>query len=162
MRRSKAEVYLHLVWATHNRRPWLTPDLTPIVYDAITRVARRLKVTILAVGGMPDHVHLLVLLPPSQNIAQFAGQVKGASSRLAGETSDAPFQWQEGYGVFSVSPSHVPRVLAYVRDQPRRHGIHHIWPDWEETDEESPPFPITRPPEGRSLSERDLSPRSSP
>ena len=106
MRRSKSEVYLHLVWATHNRHPWLTSELTPPVYGCIAHVAQRLGCLVLAVGGMPDHVHLAVKLPSRTSIALLAQQVKGASSKLAGDLSgrEWPFRWQEGYGVFSRQP----------------------------------------------------------
>ena len=138
MRRSKAEIYLHLVWATHNRQPWLTPELAPPIYGWVTATAKRLRCTVLALGGMPDHVHLLVLLPPRTSISLLAQQVKGSSSRLAGQANrgNEPFCWQEGYGVFSVSRSHVKRVTSYVENQAKRHAGKKLWTEWEEVDEE--------------------------
>ena len=85
MRRSKSEVYVHLVWTTHNRHSWLTPMLAAPVYACITGVAQRLGCVVLAIGRMPDHVHLVVNLPPRTSIAQLAQQTKGASSKLAGD-----------------------------------------------------------------------------
>ena len=139
VRRSKAEIYLHLVWATHNRQPWLTPELAPPIYERVTATARRLRCTVLGLGGMPDHVHLLVRLPPITSISLLAQQVKGSSSRLAREVSQCEeiFRWQEGYGVFSVSRSHVSRVVSYVENQAKHHANKRLWSDWEEVDEES-------------------------
>ncbi len=139
MRRSKAEVYLHLVWTTYQRIPWLTPDLTPPVYGCIAGLAKRNGAEILALGGMPDHVHLVVKLSPKTAISLLAQQIKGASSRLAATLNkpQEPFQWQEGYGVFSVSRSHLERVIAYVENQVTRHTSGKVWADWEETDEQA-------------------------
>ena len=143
MRRSKAEVYLHLVWATHNRQPWLTPELAPPVYGCIETVARRLGCTVLALGGMPDHVHLVVMLPPKRAIYLLAQRVKGASSKLAADLSrqrqspeDGPFCWQEGYGVFSLSRTDLPKVIDYVQNQTRHHTGGRVWATLEEADEE--------------------------
>ena len=143
MRRSKAEVYLHLIWATHNRLPWLTPELVPRVYACIETVARRLGCTVLALGGMPDHVHLVVMLPPKRAIYVVAQQAKGASSKLAADLSrqwqsseDRPFYWQEGYGVFSLSRIDLPKVIDYVENQARHHFDGKVWATLEEADEE--------------------------
>ena len=93
MRRSKSEIYLHLVWATHNRQPWLTPKIAPPVYGCIANMAERHGCSVLAIGGMPDHVHLAVRLPPRTGISLLAQQIKGASSHLAAQLSSqkAPF-----------------------------------------------------------------------
>ncbi len=139
MRRSKAEVYLHLVWATHNRQPWLTPALIPPVYACIETVARRLGCTVLALGGMPDHVHLIVMLPPKRAIYLVAQQAKGASSKLAADLTgkDPTLHWQEGYGVFSLSRTDLPKVIEYVHNQASHHGGGKVWETLEEADEEA-------------------------
>jgi REP element-mobilizing transposase RayT len=138
MRRAKAEVYLHFVWATQGRQPWLTPERTPPVYRCIVGVAERLGCVVLAVGGMPDHVHPAVRLPPRLAVAQLAQQVKGASSKLAGDLDRRErFRWQEGYGVFSLSRPHLSKVIAYIESQPRHHSAGgRPWPDLEGTGEE--------------------------
>ena len=63
MRQSKAEVYLHLAWATLGREPFLTAEVERSVYRCIEKEAKCLKCEVLAIGGMPDHVHLCVKLP---------------------------------------------------------------------------------------------------
>lgn len=72
---------------------------------------------------MPDHIHLLVELRPHPSIATVVKAIKGSSSRWINETGRAPdhFSWQEGYAVFSVSPSVLERVRAYVRHQEQHH-----------------------------------------
>ncbi len=123
MRRSKSEVYLHLVWSTHNRQPWLTPERTPPVYHCIISVAKRLGCTVMAIGGMPDHVHLAVRLPTQTKISDLAQQTKSASSKLTNDLNPQDFfQWQEGYAVFSLSRGDTPKVIAYIQNQEAHHA----------------------------------------
>jgi putative transposase len=69
MRRSKVEVYLHLIWTTEGRQGWLTPGLAPPMYGCIANIAERVGCTVLAIGGMPDHMHLVVKSPSKTAVA---------------------------------------------------------------------------------------------
>jgi putative transposase len=141
MRQCKAEVYLHLVWATLNRLPLLTSDIERAVYRCIENEALRLGCNVLAIGGMPDHIHLVVKIPTRLSIASLMNQVKGVSSHFVHERLpyNEGFFWQEGYGVFSVTPGHVRSVIAYVENQKQHHSEDRVHPRWEETDEEYVP-----------------------
>jgi REP element-mobilizing transposase RayT len=76
----------------------------------------------LAVGGTDDHVHILLSLPSSVAIAKAMREIKSASSRWMHETCDLPaFEWQEGYGAFSVGWSQVDATLAYIAGQKEHH-----------------------------------------
>jgi putative transposase len=121
--RSHAEVYLHIVWCTWDRHPLLTAERMPIVYRAILQECHALGCEVIAIGGMEDHVHLLVRVPPTVSPATLAKQVKGSSSHLANPEHGrrADFRWQRGYGVFSVSPQHVERIRRYVVNQEEHH-----------------------------------------
>ena len=136
---SRSELYLHLVWATRGREPLLTPQLERSAWKTIETEAKHLGCSVLAVCGMPDHVHLLVMMPPSLAVDDVADRVKEASARQIDTAHPAAdgFGWSEGYGVFSVSRSHVKRVMAYVLEQKKHHHLNAIWPEWEETDEEA-------------------------
>ena len=138
MRQSKVEIYLHLVWTTRLREPLVTSEIERPVYRCISQETGRLGCTVLALNGMPDHVHLLVRVPSRTSVAELARQVKGVSSRFVNEQlpGHEGFRWQEGYGAFSVSRSHVDRVKTYVERQKLRHGTGELWPEWEECDEE--------------------------
>jgi putative transposase len=130
---SRTEIYLHLVWTTHCRLPLITADVEQAIYACMLKQANALRCEVLAIGGMPDHVHVAVRLAPMASSGQLVRQMKGVSSTLVrtalkpGET----FAWQNGYGAFSISRSHLPRVLAYVRDQKRHHAESTLWADWE-------------------------------
>jgi REP element-mobilizing transposase RayT len=139
MRRSKSEIYLHFVWTTWRRQPWLAPVFERAVYRCIESEVQKLHGVVLSIGGMPDHVHLIVQMPTSLAPAPLMKQVKGVSSALINEHCEIEerFRWQENYGVFSLSRSHLPRAIKYVQHQKQRHARGAIWEHWEKSDEET-------------------------
>jgi putative transposase len=134
MSRSLTEIYLHFVWATKKREPVLTAQCEPIVYRCIQKECWRLGVTVLALGGLEDHVHLLAVMPGHVSASHLMQQVKGVSARFAnGELPQTMFlQWQEGYHALSVSRPHVQRVKQYVLCQKQHHADANLWQDWEQ------------------------------
>lgn len=72
-------------------------------------------------GAMPDHVHLLASIPPPVSISNFVKQLKGSSSRFVSRDLDATFEWQRGYGVFSIDESALVDIQSYVLNQKERH-----------------------------------------
>jgi putative transposase len=139
MRRSKSEVYLHLVWATERRQPWISPDIERAVLRCIENEAQQLGCAVLAVNCMPDHVHLLVKVPGRISPAELAKQVKGVSSRFVHTTlrPGEHFAWQEGYAVFSVCRTHTAPIISYIERQREHHSSGKLWPSLEEVDEEN-------------------------
>ena len=136
-RRSKSEIYLHFVWATWQRTPWFEGDIERRIHRSLQAEACSLRCDVLALNGMPDHVHALLKAPPTVAAATIAKQMKGNSSLFANaELLDHSFKWQENYGVFSVSASHRARVLDYIHNQKQHHAEQTLWLKAEETDEE--------------------------
>jgi REP-associated tyrosine transposase len=135
MRRSLSEVFVHLVWATWDRMPLLTESMRPHVYRSIQSECERMRTELIALGGVDDHVHLLVRLPTSVAMAVLVKQVKGASSHLMNHGIERPlgFRWQGSYSAFSVSKRLVPQVRNYIlrQEEHHRHGtVHpHFEPD---------------------------------
>jgi REP element-mobilizing transposase RayT len=128
------ELYLHLVWSTHRRHPLVTPELQPRIYGAICDQCAKVKADVIAIGGMPDHTHLLLRVPATMSVADLARRVKGGSSHVASRAAGSrSFRWQDGYGAFSVSRSIVPRVRAYVLNQERHHRNQTLSPAFERT-----------------------------
>ena len=134
--RNKIRIALHLVWTTHSRLPLVTSELERSIYRCIESEARKLGCVVLARGGMPDHVHLLILLPTTITVARLMKQVKGVSSSLARDLlgGASHFSWAEGYGVFSLSRNHLPRVIEYVKNQKEHHRNGKLWMLWEQPD----------------------------
>jgi putative transposase len=123
MPRTYARLYFHIVFATKHRNPWICPELARELYPFVGAIVRDQGGTLLAVGGMSDHVHLLVDLRPHPSVADVVKAIKGSSSRWINEarrTSDH-FCWQEGYAAFSVSQSVLERVRIYVLHQEQHH-----------------------------------------
>ena len=140
MRQTKAEIYLHFVWATHQRQPLVNLDIERDVYRCIESEAKRLKCVTLAIGGMSDHVHLFVRIPTKISAATLMQQVKGVSSTFVRDQlkTNSYFGWQDGYGVFSVSRPHIQYVVDYIENQKRHHANGTFWGQWEEADQEAP------------------------
>ena len=127
---SYAEIYLHLVWGTWDRHPLLVGDRVETVDRAIHYECTNLRADVIAIGGMEDHVHLLVRVPTPLSPAALVKQVKGASSHLVNPEhgARASFRWQGGYGAFSVSRQHVARIRRYVLNQEAHHREGRIAP----------------------------------
>ena len=123
MPQSYTQLYLHLVWSTWERHPLITPELQPRIYSGIQHQARKMGVEMIAVGGICDHVHVLIRFPPAVAVTTIVGPLKGASSHLVTHVIRSPdaFRWQGGYGAFTVSRFGISRVRDYVLDQERHH-----------------------------------------
>ena len=103
---------IHFVWSTHDRREWISESWEDELYGYIGGIARNKKAKLLKAGGMPDHIHLLVSLPPTASISDMVNALKANSSRWVHDEIPRMklFSWQEGYGAFSVSRSNEETV----------------------------------------------------
>ncbi len=126
-------LFYHFVWTTKNREPLLTPDIEPNVYRFLHAEANKMYVPLFVIGGTMDHVHVLTAVRPAVSPADFMKQLKGSSSRFVSLEFKRPFEWQEGYGVFSVSEQDVPQVIAYVERQKQHHAEDTLVEEWEQT-----------------------------
>lgn len=123
MPQSLAHILIHLVFATKDRTPWLTPDIRPGTHAFLAGVARRAGCECLRVGGVADHVHLAIRLSRTITVADLVEDLKTASSRWVKTQSPhcAAFAWQRGYGVFSTGPADAHALLAYIDSQEEHH-----------------------------------------
>ena len=132
MRQNKIAVFVHVVWGTWDRLPLLTPRIAPRVYAAIAAKCGELGAQVVALGGVEDHVHLLVHMPATLALADLVKHVKGASSHLATHEADAvAFRWQGAYGAFSVGVRDLEQVSAYIRGQREHHTTGSLVAEWE-------------------------------
>jgi putative transposase len=115
---------VHVVFSTKNRIPLMTRRVRKRIFPYIGGVIKGLGGTVIAIGGMPDHAHLVVSLPTNVCVADFVRKVKANSSIWMNEhTTNEKFGWQRGYGAFSVSQSVVSSVAQYIRNQDRHHRL---------------------------------------
>ncbi len=112
--------YVHCVFSTKDRKNLIPPQLQEKLWAYLLGIANNLGVKTLAVGGMPNHIHILVGIPTKMPVAVVIQKLKANSSRWMGE-QDIEFRWQDGYGAFSVSPSLLTIVQAYIRNQEEHH-----------------------------------------
>jgi REP element-mobilizing transposase RayT len=125
-------LFYHLVWTTKQREPLLTPQVEPLVYRCLRAEAKEMHSPLCVVGGIEDHVHVLAAFRPAVSPATFVQQLKGSSSHLVTSVLHIPFEWQEGYGVFSVSESDVEYVIRYIRNQKQHHANNTLVNEWEQ------------------------------
>jgi putative transposase len=120
MSHTHAANFVHCVFSTKERRDLIPSELREPLYAYLIGIANKLGLKILAAGGTMNHVHLLIGLPPALTLSEAMQKLKANSSRWLGENG-VPFEWQKGYGSFSVSPSLLPTVQRYIRNQPEHH-----------------------------------------
>ena len=121
-----AQIIFHVVFSTKHRHPFITPEIQPRLYAYIGGIVRAEKGTLYAIGGMPDHLHMLLRWRSDHALANLMRTVKARSSLWVHQTypDSAAFAWQEGYAVFSVSKSIEPAVKEYVEHQDQHHRKH--------------------------------------
>jgi REP element-mobilizing transposase RayT len=114
---------IHLVFSTKERRRLLTPEIRERLLPYLGGIARENGIKAIAVGGVEDHVHLLLDLPSTMSVAKAAQLLKGGSSKWIHETFPAlrEFAWQEGYGAFSPGISGVKNTVEYINGQTQHH-----------------------------------------
>ncbi len=113
----------HVTFSTKRRQPLITPDVEARLLPYLGGIARQLGGTVLISNSVTDHVHLLVVLPPTIPISEAVGKLKGSSSKWIHDAfpEHRAFAWQRGFGAFSVSRSNVPGVARYIEGQKEHH-----------------------------------------
>ena len=115
--------YFHCVFSTKERRNLITPTLRDRLWPFLGGIARKNKMKAIEIGGMEDHIHILLSLPSTLSIAKALQLIKGGSSKWVHETfpDHRMFGWQVKYGAFSVSFSQLDTIIQYIKDQKEHH-----------------------------------------
>jgi putative transposase len=118
-----SQILLHIVYSTKYRKPWITADVAERLYPYIGGIVRAEKGALYELGGVEDHVHLYLRWRPDESISNLMRTVKSRSSKFVHATFPAlsEFEWQEGYGVFTVSKSQEEKVRQYIKGQAEHH-----------------------------------------
>ena len=128
------KVWIHLVWSTKNRYPFLTKEIRQTVFEHIRQNAKAKEIYLDCVNGFTDHIHCLVSLSNEQTISKLLQLIKGESSFWINKQKLSPlkFQWQEEYFAVSVSHSQVQKVREYIYDQENHHQKKKFQQEYEE------------------------------
>jgi REP element-mobilizing transposase RayT len=116
-------IYLHVVFATWSRRPFLAAALRSQVHAYLAATARNLRVADVRVGGYDDHVHLLGDFNPAKSPSAVIGELKQAATHWLRQDHIRDFQWQRGFSAFAVSRNRVSAVARYIEHQEEHHRV---------------------------------------
>jgi len=111
--------HFHIVFSTKGRRKLISKPTQPKLWAYMAGICKNTGIWAHAIGGIEDHIHALVELPPAMAVAKAVNLLKSNSSSFMSE--QGKFSWQEGYAAFSVSASNVPAVKRYVLNQAEHH-----------------------------------------
>jgi len=130
---SYSNIYFHITWHTKDNRPALSPELSREVYSVIRHKCNATRdVLLVEIGGIENHIHLAVKVPPTLLISKWIGELKGVSSfEINRSKPQESFAWQEGYGIVSFKEKDVEIVREYIRNQPQRHQANKIYLELE-------------------------------
>lgn len=125
MANTYTQIHIQIVFAVQNRRSLIAPVWKEELYRYITSIVQTPGHKMLQINGMPDHLHILFGMRPTQALSDLVQHVKQDSSKWINEKGfvRGRFSWQEGYGAFSYSKREVPNVIAYIQDQEEHHRV---------------------------------------
>lgn len=122
MSQSLSQIYLHLVFSTKKRERTIPSGVRPQLHAYLAGVGNSIECPVIEAGGTADHVHLLLRLHRTIAPADAVRTIKAASSKwMKEDAGHSDSSWQTGYGIFSVSASHVDDVVAYIQNQEEHH-----------------------------------------
>ena len=124
MSNTYTKIFLHIIFALKVRESLLPPTIRTRVHAYIAETLRRLGHHPIKVGGVQNHVHILVDYSPSQSIPEMVRDTKASTTKFINSQRFIPFlfAWQRGYACFSHSPSQIPDVKSYVEHQNEHHN----------------------------------------
>ena len=123
MSKSLVKNYVHITFSTKHRQPLISRSVEDRLYGYLGGICNELDCSTIKIGGYDDHVHILCLLSKNIHLAKLMEKVKSLSSKWI-KTFDESLQgfyWQDGYGAFSVNPTEIDKVIAYISNQ----RVHH-------------------------------------
>jgi putative transposase len=121
MANTYTSLHYHFVFSTKGREPWISPTIEQRIWSFMGGIARENKIHPVQIGGIDDHVNLLLNANATFAPSKIAQLIKGGSSAWIHTTEMKTFKWQDGYGAFTVSKSLIPDVTRYIKNQREHH-----------------------------------------
>ena len=118
-----SQIYIQIIFAVKGRGSLIYSDWEERLYQYITGIVRGKEQKMIAINGMPDHIHICIGMKPSCCLSDLVREIKKASNEFINENklSNFRFSWQEGYGAFSYSHSQIDNVVKYIMNQKQHH-----------------------------------------
>lgn len=124
MANTYTKLYIHIVFAVKYRQALIDRTWRDELYKYICGIVNGNKQKVYAIGGVTDHIHILVSIHPNISISELVKDIKACSSKWINENGKAAayFRWQEGFGAFSYAQSELDRVIRYINNQEAHHA----------------------------------------
>ncbi len=123
MAQSLHQIYGHIVFSTKDRKELITNEFESDLYKYICGTVKNLNGFVLAINGMPDHLHIIFRASKHVTDIDFIKQIKAGSSKWISTKTNQDFQWQKGYGWFSVGAKDIQAAIQYVENQKEHHKV---------------------------------------
>ena len=129
-----SKIYIQIVFAVRGRERLILPEWEDELYKYITGIVQNKEQKMLAINGMPDHIHIVIGMKPTCCLSDLVREVKKSSNTFVNEKDLSPwkFSWQEGFGAFSYSPDDLDRVIRYVQNQKQHHQARNFRKEYDE------------------------------
>jgi len=123
MAHTYTSLLFHCVFSTKERRPWIDADLQKRLWPYLGGIATENRMKALAIGGVEDHVHMVLSLPSTLSVSKAMQLIKGGSSKWIHDTfpTHRGFAWQDAYGAFSIGVSQIASTRKYIENQTEHH-----------------------------------------
>lgn len=118
-----SQIYIQIVLAVRNRECVIHPSWEEKLYKYLTGIVKNKDQHLLAINGMPDHIHFLIRIRPSCSLSDLMREIKKSTNEFINEGKfiKHKFYWQEGYGAFSYSQYEVDKIINYIKNQKEHH-----------------------------------------
>ena len=129
-----SQIYIQIVFAVKKRECLIHQSWEEELYKYISGIIRNKEQKVLAINGMPDHIHILIGMKPSCCLSDLVREIKKSSNEFIKERkfSKYHFQWQEGFGAFSYSHSALDNVISYIQNQKAHHKKQNFKEEYKE------------------------------
>lgn len=119
-----SQIYIQIVFAVKFRKSLIHSSWEDELYKYITGIIQNKGQKLIAINGMPDHIHIFIGMKPNCNLSELVREIKKSSNSYIKDNNftKSNFQWQEGFGIFSYSQSHIDNVVKYINNQKQHHS----------------------------------------
>ena len=118
-----SQIYIQIVFSVQNRKALIHESFETELYKYISGIIQNKGQKLIAINGMPDHIHIFIGMKPNCCLSDLVREIKKSSNSFINEKqfTKVPFYWQEGFGAFSYSFSHIDTVVNYIKNQKSHH-----------------------------------------